>query len=145
MNNIHKFQQGFTIAELLIVVAIIGILAAFGFVGIFQYQKSLHQKELDDTAQEIFVAAQNHLTVSKARGEWDAYYQMTEDNGDALTDEEKSFNFGQPMIDKPSDYTKDDFNNANYHDFRYFTVGSSAVNSELQDYFLPKNAIDGTI
>ena len=61
-------KAGFTLAELLIVIAITGVLAAFGFGQVAAYQKKLKRTEMDNVAREIFVAAQNHLTASKAAG-----------------------------------------------------------------------------
>ncbi len=53
------------------VVAIILILAGFGFVAVNRYQKRLKRVEMDNVAREIFVAAQNHLTASRAAGFWE--------------------------------------------------------------------------
>lgn len=61
-------NKGFTMAEVLIVVAIIVILAGVGFVNIIQHQRSLHRVEMDGIAKEIFVAAQNHLTMADSQG-----------------------------------------------------------------------------
>ena len=60
------------------VVAIILILAGFGFVAVNRYQKRLKRVEMDNVAREIFVAAQNHLTASRAAGFWDGYVAQME-------------------------------------------------------------------
>ena len=73
-------RKGFTLAELLVVVAIILILAGFGFVAVNRYQKRLKRVEMDNVAREIFVAAQNHLTASRAAGFWDGYVAQMEKN-----------------------------------------------------------------
>ena len=49
--------------ELLGVVAIIGILSALIAVGVVAYNRSLKVMELNNTAEEIYIAAQNHLTA----------------------------------------------------------------------------------
>ena len=145
---IHKLQHGFTMAELLIVVAIIGILAAFGFVNVYQYQKNLHLTELDNAAREIYVAAQNHLTVAEASGEWEDFYQTseTDSNGNVTQVSENDLNekYGLPMASQPKDYKLSDFTDKTHHDFRYFVVGDESK-KDLQDIILPKNAIDGSI
>ena len=64
-------RKGFTLAEVLVTVAIIIILAGVTFVSVVQYQKNLRLMEMDGTAKEIFIAAQNHLSVGKASGDLD--------------------------------------------------------------------------
>lgn len=64
-------RKGFTLAEVLVTVAIILILAGVAFVSVAQYQKNLRLMEMDGTAKEIFIAAQNHLSVAKASGDLD--------------------------------------------------------------------------
>ncbi len=71
----RKNRKGFTLAELLITVAITVILASFGFVSVSGYQSRLKLTEMDNTAREIFIAAQNHLTSSEASGSWKKVYQ----------------------------------------------------------------------
>ena len=55
-------------AEVLIVVAIIVILAGVGFVALFSHMRTMHQLEMDNQAKEIFVAAQNHLSLAESQG-----------------------------------------------------------------------------
>ena len=55
-------------AELLIVIAIIAVLSGVAFINIISYQRSLRRMELDGIAKEIFVAAQNHLTMANSQG-----------------------------------------------------------------------------
>ena len=64
---INKFRNslGFTMAELLIVVAIIGVLSTVSFVAVQTHQKNLSQAELDSIAKQIYVAAQNHLIMAE--------------------------------------------------------------------------------
>ena len=64
--NRTKLQRGFTLAETLIVVAIITILSGVSFIAVQNHMRSLAQLERDGIAKEIFVAAQNHLTMSKS-------------------------------------------------------------------------------
>ena len=61
-------SRGFTMMEMLIAVAILVILMGLGFIAVQNYQRSMKQLELDKTAREIFVAAQNHLTVAESQG-----------------------------------------------------------------------------
>ena len=67
MNKLRN-RIGMTMAELLIVVAIIVVLAGVAFIAVNNYQRSLGQLERDGIAKEIFVAAQNHLTVAYGEG-----------------------------------------------------------------------------
>ena len=61
-------RSGFTMAELLVVVAIIGALSGVAIIGVNRYQRSMAQMERNAIAKEIFVAAQNHLTAAESQG-----------------------------------------------------------------------------
>ena len=61
-------RRGFTMAELLIVVAIVIVLTGVGFVAVQAHQRNLAQLEADTIAKEIFFAAQNHLTMAEGQG-----------------------------------------------------------------------------
>ena len=79
------------------VVAIILILAGFGFVAVNRYQKRLKRVEMDNVAREIFVAAQNHLTASRAAGFWDGYVaQMEKDSSNDKSALGESVGKGSP-------------------------------------------------
>ena len=50
------------------VVAIITILAGASFVAVLRYQSRLRRLEMDQTAKEIFLAAQNRLSLESSQG-----------------------------------------------------------------------------
>lgn len=75
-----KNNRGFTLAEMLIVVAITVILLGVSFVGVQNYQASMTRLELDAIAKEIFIAAQNHLTTAEGQG------YLNQDMTDAYSD-----------------------------------------------------------
>ena len=68
----QKHTEGFTVAELLTVVAILAILAAIVGVSVANYLRNLTLTEYDNAAKSIYVAAQNNLADLQASGEWDA-------------------------------------------------------------------------
>ncbi len=55
-------------AEVLVVVAIIVILAGVGFIALMSHMRNMEKLELDGQAKEIFVAAQNHLAMADSQG-----------------------------------------------------------------------------
>ena len=61
-------NKGFTLVEIMMAVAIIAILAAVSFVGVVGYLRSMAQLERDAIAKEIFISAQNHLTMAEGQG-----------------------------------------------------------------------------
>lgn len=61
-------RKGHTLAEVLIVVAIIAVLVGVAAVSVFAYLRSMTKLEYDGYAKEIFIAAQNHLTASESQG-----------------------------------------------------------------------------
>jgi prepilin-type N-terminal cleavage/methylation domain-containing protein len=66
--NKQKRRAAFTLAEFLTVIAIVGILASLSFVAVIHYQRKLRRLEMDQTAKEIYLAAQNHLTLEVSSG-----------------------------------------------------------------------------
>ena len=66
--NGRKNNKGFTMAEMLITVAILVVLAGLAFVAVSSYMRNMHQLEMDAIAKEIFVSAQNHLSMSESQG-----------------------------------------------------------------------------
>ena len=82
LKNRRKGKAGFTMSELLIVVAIVIVLLAVAVLSLVAIQKNLRQKELDSKAEILYVAAQNRMSELRAGG-YESLYQYDEnkDNG----------------------------------------------------------------
>lgn len=116
--------SGMTLAEMLVVVAILGVLCGVAFISVWRYQRSLGQLERDGIAKEIFVAAQNHLTAACGEG----YRGKT--------------SFGEPELDGDSSKTG----------VYYFVLNSSTRSSLMEENsesvfidMLPFGSIDETV
>lgn len=128
-----KNNKGFTMAELLIVVAIIVVLMGVAFIAVQNYQRSSTRLEFDGIAKEIFIAAQNHLTTAESQG----YLQ--------LTSEQKSGD-----LSKELGYKGD--SSFDINDERYFVYNAGNTYSKdpqkaesVLDLMLPFGAIDETV
>ena len=94
-NHLHMDRKrgGFTIMELLLVIAILGVLFALAVGGLLEIRKKLRQQELDAKAEIIYAAAQNRVAELRAAGYGgkltDSRYtlhKMTALPSDAVTD-----------------------------------------------------------
>ena len=117
MRSKLKNRNGMTLAEMLVVVAIILILSGVAFIAVSNYLRGLGQVERDGIAKEIYFAAQNHLTAAYGQG----YLGVT--------------NFGTKGT------ATDDSNKEVY----YFTVNGSLPDSAAIGQMLPFGAIDETV
>ena len=138
MRRYHKNSNGFTMAEMLITVAIIVILCGFGFVAVIAHQRNLKRMEMDETAQEIFIAAQNHLTAARANGQWSSFLEKTAAKG-------QEGSRGTEMTYQPSDYNKASDADEASRKFYYFTTENTAVKNGAEALILPEGSIDETL
>lgn len=83
LKNRRKGKAGFTMSELLIVVAIVIVLFAVAVLSLVTIQKNLRQKELDSKAEILYVAAQNRMSELRAGG-YESLYQYDETRRTAL-------------------------------------------------------------
>lgn len=65
-----RHNAGFTMAELLTVVAILAVLAAIAGIAVANYLRDITLTEYDNAAKSIYIAAQNNLADLQANGEW---------------------------------------------------------------------------
>lgn len=122
-------NKGFTMAELLIVVAIIIILAGVAFIAVVNHQRSMTRLEYDTIAKEIFIAAQNHLTMAESQG-----YLKPNTSGDPT----------QVSLGKLSEYGTDKADKVYY--VTYIPGGgTSADDKDMLEMMLPFGSIDETI
>ena len=128
-------------AETLVVVAIVTILAAFAFVNVLTYQRRLKLVEMDDTAKEIFLAAQDHLLLAETENLFDTKSSSggkiisTSAGGPvdplATTAQERDINFGTQYKDNVYIIT--------------WTPDHPLTSNSAASYMLPKGAIDDTL
>ena len=119
--------SGFTMAEMLIVVAIIMVLGGVAFVAVTSHQRSMAQLERDTIAKEIYFAAQNHLTMAESQG--------------FLPDEDGTVDFGNNEASVTSSTGRE------YSNVYSFCVsgGSSFTGNSVLDLMLPFGSIDETV
>lgn len=150
-------KKGFSLPELLIVVALMGILAVITMTGIIVFAQDLKLMEMDGTAKHIFVAAQNHLTRMEASGLLAGYEEDAEKDG-AAGDAGKAA-LGTVMIatDKPGDFDAAfeglDWTTATTDGSHAFyrvghnsgTSSSDNLEGSILEDMLPFGAIDDTV
>lgn len=116
-------NSGFTLAEMLIVVAIIIILMGVAFVAVQNHQRSMTRLEFDGIAKEIFFAAQNHLTTVQSQG---------------YLEENTISSFGHPGTKTSED--PDDVKNEEI----FYLVSGERGTYPVEELILPAYAVDGT-
>ena len=121
----RRNNKGFTLAEMLVVVAITIILMGVAFIAVQRYQRSMTRLEYDAIAKEIFIAAQNHLTTAGNQG----YMNMSGDT--ALG------------IKVTTDYDKEDERFFVYN--AVHTYSSTQTYESVLDLMLPFGSIDETV
>lgn len=78
----EKRNSGFTLVEMLAVTAIVVILLAIGMVAVVHYVRWLRITELDNSAREIYLAAENRAVLLSAGGRLDKL--VTDANGETM-------------------------------------------------------------
>ena len=76
--KIKNDSKGFTLAEVMLVLGILIALSGIAFIALPYYQRLMAQIEYDSIAKEMFISAQNHLSMVENEG----YLELT-DFGDS--------------------------------------------------------------
>ena len=138
-------RKGFTLAEVLVTVAIILILAGVTFVSVVQYQKNLRLMEMDGTAKEIFIAAQNHLSVAQASGDLDRLAEKAK-SATGTTDSTIGTKLDPSLV---SAYAGDTTSGEYYYVIHNVTSGIESCtpsgSGAILQMMLPFGAIDETV
>lgn len=98
-----RSKRGFTTVELLAVVAILTILLALAAPNLIQSWKGLQITELDGTAREIFLTAQNELTEKKTSDALQKLAENEEIKQETVTDGEVTRTLDYITSDTPID------------------------------------------
>ena len=110
--------------ELLVTVAIIAIVSAFGILSIVRQQRLLKLREMDETARQIYLAAQNQISYNWSKGTWDTYLKTLEKEGKTAGEYVETTEDGHTII------RLDNIN------------GNATAKNTLDNYILPFGAID---
>lgn len=123
--HMDRKHSGFTMMELLLVIAILGVLFSLAVGGLLETRKKLRQQELDAKAEIIYAAAQNRVAELRAAG-----------YGDKLTDD-KNFELHKMSV-LPADAVVDAENATLY----YVTSQEKEDRTSLAGEILPQTCVD---
>jgi type IV pilus assembly protein PilA len=96
MKKMLKNKKGFTLIELMIVVAIIGILAAIAIPNFMNYQCKAKQTEAKSVLGNIRVAQEAY------RAEWDTYSDDTGELGVVMTGDKSRYSVTIGSLSRPA-------------------------------------------
>ncbi|MBR5731197.1 MAG: prepilin-type N-terminal cleavage/methylation domain-containing protein, partial [Firmicutes bacterium] len=133
--KLRNRKKGFTLAEVLIVIAIIAILGALAVVGVNAYKKNMKVTELDNAARALYISAQNHMTAAKASGKLQTIDISAEGT-----------HYSDPAA-KLSDWDSATYGGFTGHDFYAvkYKPGDTVDEDGLLDTMLPFGSIDDTV
>ncbi len=163
LRNKKKNRAAFTLGEFLAVIAIVSILASLSFVAVIHYQRKLRRLEMDQTAKEVFLAAQNHLTLEKSSGTFDRLINMSEE--ELLNDTENTSKLGIRIVNSGEEDSQNESSDSENSRSNYtqssdntkityailYSPDKSGINTtintteEIRGRLLPFGSIDETV
>lgn len=139
LSGCRQRKRGFTLVEVVITAAVIGILAAIAIPSILTYQVNNEMQGLNDKAKTVFLAMQDALVTYKNSGEFnEALKEAFYDNPPGT---------GGTMADVSLLGVSDAFGDSK-EDLVYMTVSKNAGKSEklvefIEPYLMDKSLLDG--
>ena len=120
--------QGFTLAELLLAIAIVLVLAALAAPSISNIQRNMRMLELDAAASDIAVTAQQQMTSMKVSGTWLALFDG--DSPQLPTGDQNALNVPSGVVD----------NHPEQNDLYYMTADQARTAG-----IIPAGSIDAAV
>lgn len=77
MNN--KRKKGFTLVELMVVLVILGIIAAIAVPLFINYWKKAEFRKNEENAKTVYLAAESRLTYYRSSGQWEQFKKEIQD------------------------------------------------------------------
>ena len=74
----NKRKKGFTLVELMVVLVILGIIAAIAVPLFINYWKKAEFRKNEENAKTVYLAAESRLTYYRSSGQWE---QLQRDSG----------------------------------------------------------------
>lgn len=97
--NILRFfhknkRKGFTLIETLVTVGIVAVLCAIAIPSIITVNRSMNERDLDNSARAVYLAAQSNLAQMRSSGDLEKLAAMTSDQGARYVPETGNANMG---------------------------------------------------
>ena len=79
MSMTNKRKKGFTLVELMVVLVILGIIAAIAVPLFINYWKKAEFRKNEENAKTVYLAAESRLTYYRSSGQWEQFKKEIQD------------------------------------------------------------------
>ena len=74
--NEEDRKKGFTLTELIVVLVIMGIIAAIAVTLFTNYWRKAEFRKNEENAKTVYLAAESKLTYYRSSGQWDSFLKQ---------------------------------------------------------------------